>query len=69
MGDDVAEPALAGDLTDRNAGNLLLCWPLPVSTSQSFPPFSVTSAMLVSGTPLPGRKAIAQGVSKLGDLR
>ena len=39
--------------------------PLPVSTSHSLPPFSVTSAMLVIGTPLPGRKSIAQGESKL----
>src|SRR5262245_51237609 len=36
--------------------------PLVASTSHSRPSFSVSSAMLVRGTPLPGRKAIAHGV-------
>ncbi len=38
---------------------------MAVSSSQSVPPFSVTSAMLVIGTPLPGRKVSAQGELKL----
>ena len=39
-------------------------FPVVTSTSQSLPSFSVSRAALVSGTPLPGRNSIAQGVSK-----
>src|SRR5947209_4827596 len=49
------------DSTTRGAPETGCLRPVPTSTSQMRPGFSVTNAALVVRTPEPGRKAIAHG--------